>query len=135
MNENLSSLEIRLIEKALEAKKKAYAPYSNFHVGSALSTADGQIFVGCNVENSSYGLTVCAERNAIFHAVSQGHCTFDTIVVVTDGKDMGAPCGACLQVIQEFAPKAKIILAKSPTQYKVFHLSDFLPRPFSFDKR
>src|SRR3954469_9974234 len=104
----------QLIAKAREAMSHAYAPYSNFHVGAALVTADGKTFTGCNVENASYGLTVCAERNAIFAAVAvskvqpQGKIKLIAVAVATEPRVAGSPCGACRQVIWEFGTDAVV---------------------------
>ena len=91
-----------LINKAKEAKKYAYDPYSKFEVGAALETESGKIYTGCNVENSSFGLSMCAERVAIFKAVSDGETKFKRIAIVADTKDPVSPCGACRQVMSEF---------------------------------
>lgn len=99
----------KLIAQALQAQKLAYAPYSNYFVGAALLTASNEIIQGCNVENASYGLTNCAERSAIFSAVSQGKKEFIAMAVVT--RDGGSPCGACRQVINEFNPEMLVIMA------------------------
>jgi len=96
-----------LIEKAASAEKLAYQPYSHYSVGAALLTKSGKIFTGCNVENASYGLTICAERTAVFKAISEGEKDIEAIVVVT--KDGGMPCGACRQVLNEFNPKMIVI--------------------------
>jgi cytidine deaminase len=98
-----------LIDKAKEVQKKAYPPYSHYYVGAALLTKSGKVFSGCNVENASYGLTICAERTAVFKAVSEGDKEIEAIVVVT--KDGGMPCGACRQVLNEFNPKMIVIAA------------------------
>lgn len=98
-----------LIEKAREAQKMAYPPYSHYYVGAALLTKDGTIYTGCNVENASYGLTICAERTAVFKAISEGKREIEAIVIVT--KDGGMPCGACRQVLNEFNPKMIVIAA------------------------
>ena len=97
-----------LLQLAVEASRKAYAPYSKFHVGAALLAENGDIFTGCNVENASYGLTICAERVAIFKAVSEGVRSFTAIAISVPGG--GAPCGACRQVMNEFSPKLAIIM-------------------------
>ncbi|MCF8435495.1 MAG: cytidine deaminase [Ignavibacteriales bacterium] len=121
----------QLIREAEEAKKNSYSPYSNFRVGASLITKDGRIFRGTNVENASYGLAVCAERNAIFTAVGLGYRTFDAIAIGSDLNDYTAPCGACRQVINEFADSnTKIILYKSEADYKIYNISELLP--FSF---
>src|SRR5690554_2545442 len=101
-----------LIKKALEAKKKAHVPYSNFRVGAALITDDGKVFTGCNIEISSYSPTICAERTAIFKAISEGHKKIKAIAVVGDS-DFTCPCGVCRQVIREFGKDATIIVANS----------------------
>ena len=88
--------------------KHAYAPYSNFHVGAAIQLSDGRVFTGCNVENASYGLTICAERNAIFQAVAGGSQQITAVVIYTPTANPTAPCGACRQVINEFGPNAEI---------------------------
>ncbi len=118
-----------LIKKALKAKEMAYVPYSNFHVGAAVETDDGSIFTGCNIENASYSPTICAERIAIFKAVSEGKTRIKKIIVVGDS-DMTFPCGVCRQVIREFARDAEVIVANSTDEYKVYSLEDLLPHSF-----
>ena len=115
-----------LIAVAWEARERAYAPYSNFKVGAALLSADGQVFQGCNVENISYGLTICAERVAIGAAVAQGVTRFDKVAVVADTKEPVSPCGACRQVLAEFGVKT-IILANKQGSVE-FTLEELLPR-------
>lgn len=125
----------KLIETALQARELAYAPYSGFRVGAALETAEGEIFTGCNIENGAYTPTNCAERTAIFKAVSEGKRDFVRIAIV-GGKEgemvAPAPCGVCLQVMMEFCdPKTfKIVMAKSVSDYKVYTLSELLPKGF-----
>jgi cytidine deaminase len=99
----------QLIETAREAKSRAYAPYSNFAVGATLETVDGKVFTGCNVENISFGLTICAERSAVSAAVSAGSRDFKKIVIISDSKRPISPCGACRQVLAEFSPNLEII--------------------------
>ncbi len=118
-----------LIKKALEAQKMAYVPYSNFHVGAALITEDDEIFTGCNIEISSYSPTLCAERTAIFKAVSEGHKKVKAIAIVGD-TDFTYPCGVCRQVIREFGKDATIIIAKSEDEYREYKLEDLLPHSF-----
>jgi cytidine deaminase len=122
-----------LIKEALEARKMAYTPYSNFNVGAAVITEDGKIFNGCNIENASYGATNCAERTAIFKAVSEGSKTITAIAIVGDFNTFTYPCGICRQVFVEFAKdeNMKVILAKSEDEYIVEELKDILPGAFS----
>jgi len=115
-----------LIAVAWEARERAYAPYSNFKVGAALLSADGQVFQGCNVENISYGLTICAERVAIGAAVAQGVTKFDRVAVVADTKEPVSPCGACRQVLAEFGVKTIILANKQGSV--AFSLEELLPR-------
>jgi len=119
----------QLIKKALEAKERAYVPYSNFRVGAALLTEDGEIFTGCNIEISSYSPTLCAERTAIFKAVSEGHKKIKAIAVVGDS-NFTYPCGVCRQVIREFGKDATIIVANSEDDYRTYKLEDLLPHSF-----
>ena len=118
-----------LIRKALEAQKKAYVPYSKFHVGAAIVTENDEVFTGCNIENASYTPTICAERTAIFKAVSEGHRKIKTIAVVGDG-DFTYPCGVCRQVIREFGKDARVIIANSEDEYKEYKLKELLPHSF-----
>lgn len=121
-----------LVSKALEGRKTAYVPYSNFKVGAAVLTEDGSIYEGCNIENASYGATNCAERTAIFKAVSEGHKNIKAIAVVGIENDYTYPCGICRQVIAEFATEdIKIIIAKSEDEYKVYTLEEILPGAFT----
>lgn len=126
------SIVKNLIIKAQEASLNSYSPYSNYKVGAALLAESGEIFTGTNIENASYGATICAERTAILKAVSEGFKEFKALAIFT--KDVGFPCGNCLQVISEFSPSIKIIIAKSVDEYKIYKLSDFLPKPFVLKK-
>jgi cytidine deaminase len=119
-----------LIIVAREAKQKAYAPYSKFKVGAALLSKSGTIYTGCNVENASYGLTCCAERNAVFEAVGRGERSFRAIAIVSDSPEPTAPCGACRQVLNEFAPEMKVIMAGTKGQVKMQKLKELLPDSF-----
>ncbi len=118
-----------LISKALEAKKLAYVPYSKFQVGAALITEDDKVYTGCNIEISSYSPTICAERTAIFKAVSEGHRKIKAIAIVGDSNHT-FPCGVCRQVIREFGKDAKIIIANSEDDYEEYSLDQLLPHSF-----
>ncbi|MBM4466202.1 MAG: cytidine deaminase [Chloroflexi bacterium] len=118
-----------LIAKAMEARKKAYAPYSHFAVGAALLARSGRIYTGCNVENASYGLSVCAERVAVFKAVSEGERNFEAMAVVTENGV--TPCGACRQVLMEFGDDIQVIVADEADVYRVFTLRELLPEAFT----
>jgi cytidine deaminase len=119
----------QLVTKAIAAAGRAYAPYSKFHVGAVLVGTDGQLFSGCNVENLSFGLTICAERNAVFAAVAAGCREFAKIVIVADTEEPASPCGACRQVLAEFNPDLAIVLANFRGKSLNFRLSELLPRP------
>ncbi len=120
-----------LIDIARHAREQAHAPYSNFKVGAALECTDGRVFAGCNVENSSYGLSMCAERVAIFKAISEGYRDFQRIAVIADTHAPVRPCGACRQVISDLFPKqAEVILANLHGALEVTTISDLLPAPF-----
>ncbi|HZX21753.1 MAG TPA: cytidine deaminase [Clostridia bacterium] len=121
----------KLIKKAIEAKQNAYAPYSGFPVGAALLTKEGKVYTGCNIECASYGATNCAERTAIFKAVSEGERNIEAIAVISNTDDYTYPCGICRQVIMEFGDKIKIIAARSEQDYKVHVIDDLLPDSFS----
>ena len=123
----------RLVETADLAKINAYAPYSQYPVGAALLTEDYTFFAGCNVENSSYGLTICAERNAIFKAVSAGQRKFKAIAIVSKD-DFLPPCGACRQVLSEFSPEIEIILSAPKGGIKVISLKKLFPMPVDLKK-
>lgn len=115
-----------LIELAWSTRDRAYAPYSNFHVGAAIGASNGEVFVGCNVENLSFGLTICAERAALFSAIAAGIRSFTKIVVVADTNEPISPCGACRQVLAEFNIR-EIILCNRHTQME-FTIEQLLPR-------
>ncbi len=120
---------MNLYKLACKVRENAYAPYSKFHVGAVLKTKSGKIFTASNVENASFGLTVCAERIAIFKAVNEGEREFEIIAVCADKEVF--PCGACLQVMREFSPQINILL-KIDNKLKVFKLKELLP--YGFDK-
>ncbi|BFJ00383.1 cytidine deaminase [Priestia sp. Y58] len=122
----------QLIDEAIAASKQAHVPYSQFHVGAALLTTDGKIYRGCNIENASYGLTNCAERTAIFKAVSEGDKQFSAIAVVGDTDGPISPCGACRQVLAEFCDDhTQIILANLKGDFVITHINEILPGYFS----
>lgn len=117
-----------LIEQASAAREGAYVPYSHFAVGAALLTRSGQVYTGCNIENASYGLTVCAERVAVWKAVSEGETEYEAIAVVTD--NTSSPCGACRQVMAEFAPHMPVIMADLDGTRKLMTMDELLPAAF-----
>jgi cytidine deaminase len=119
-----------LIEAANRARSQAVAPFSNFQVGAVVRTADGKVYTGCNVESASYGLTVCAERVAIWKALSEGERQFTDLAVVADTETLTPPCGTCRQIIWEFARGAKIVFANLEGKSEEFHIADLLPRAF-----
>ena len=126
MSEDIESL----IETAKRAREQAVAPFSNFQVGAAVKTADGKVYTGCNVESASYGLTVCAERVAIWKALSEGERQFTDLAVVADTETLTPPCGTCRQIIWEFARGARIVFANLEGKSEEFHIADLLPRAF-----
>ncbi|WP_409228581.1 cytidine deaminase [Gudongella sp. SC589] len=118
-----------LIRRALKAKKNAYVPYSGFHVGAAILTEDNEVYDGCNIEIASYSPTICAERTAIFKAVSEGHLKVKAIAIVGDANHT-YPCGVCRQVIREFGKDATVIIANSEEDYREYDLDELLPHSF-----
>ena len=118
-----------LIDAAREARTKAYSPYSGFAVGVALQTTSGDIHTGCNIENLSFGLTLCAERSAIASAISSGDRDFTAIAIVADSKEPAVPCGACRQILSEFNPNFKIVCATLGGKVEEFDLATIFPRP------
>src|SRR3989338_4205747 len=121
---------MNLIDHALKARKNAYAPYSNYRVGAALLLENNQIITGVNIENASFGGTVCAERSAVFTAVSQGFRKFKSLAVVTESSPPASPCGLCRQVLAEFEPDLKIILGNTKGEITETNLSTLLPMQF-----
>jgi cytidine deaminase len=119
-----------LIEAATQARMQSVAPFSNFLVGAAVKTAGGKVYTGCNIESASYGLTVCAERVAIWKALSEGERQFTQLAVVADTETLTPPCGTCRQIIWEFARGATIVFANLNGQREPFHIADLLPRAF-----
>jgi cytidine deaminase len=122
--------ERKLVEAATGARENAYAPYSNFKVGAAVETSDGDIYIGCNVESASYGLTVCAERVAIWKGISRGEKRFVRIAVVVDTEELTPPCGVCRQIIWEFCGNVPVILANLHGKTETVMMTDLLPRAF-----
>lgn len=122
--------EQELIAAATEVREKAYAPYSNFKVGAAVETEGGEIYTGCNVESASYGLTVCAERVAIWKGISQGVTKFGRIAVVVDTEELTPPCGVCRQIIWEFCGDVPVILSNLHGKSETIPMSELLPRAF-----
>lgn len=122
--------QLALIEGARQNSRNAYSPYSRFPVGAAVLVGDGRVFAGCNVENASYGLTICAERNAIFQAVAAGCRQILAVAVFTPTPNPTAPCGACRQVINEFGPHAQILCACDGPDIISASLADLLPAAF-----
>jgi cytidine deaminase len=122
--------EATLVAAARAARRFAVAPYSNFAVGAALETADGVVVTGCNVENATYGLTVCAERIALFKALSEGHRRFTRVVVVAATDNPTPPCGACRQLLWEFCGDVEVVLANDTAVTARHRLATLLPHPF-----
>ena len=123
-----------LVAAAKQAQKNAYAPYSNFKVGAAVLTPGGDVYRGCNVENASYGLTICAERNAVFQAVASGEKEITALAIVTDAEEPSPPCGACRQVLVEFASDIPIILKSLNGKRVIKSLDDLLPHRFHLEE-
>jgi len=124
-----STTDEALLRAAAGARASAYAPYSDFRVGAAVLTSDGRLFAGCNVENASYGLTVCAERSAVFAAVAGGAREVSTVAIVVEAALPVPPCGACLQVLAEFGDDLRVV-SKAGGRVEVWTLGDLLPRRF-----
>jgi len=121
-----------LLDKAQEARDRAYSPYSHYSVGAALLTADGQVYQGCNIENAGFTPTVCAERTAFFKAVYDGHRAFRAVAVIATGEEMGFPCGVCRQVMAEFCDKDFLIITanRDRTKVDVSPFETLLPHSF-----
>jgi cytidine deaminase len=119
-----------LIQAALEARKNAHAPFSGFRVGAAVEAADGRIFTGCNIENATYSLTLCAERVALAKALSEGLREFRRIAVAADTKKLTPPCGSCRQLLWEFCASAEVILVNLEGATETLPVRELLPRPF-----
>jgi cytidine deaminase len=119
-----------LIEAAKASREKAFAPYSNFKVGAAVETKSGKFFTGCNIENASYGLTICAERVAIFKAISEGETEFTSLAVVADTENLTPPCGACRQIIWEFCGDVPVMFSNLEGKTETLQMNELLPRAF-----
>lgn len=119
-----------LVARAKAAKRFSHSPYSRFRVGAAVLTTGGKVYTGCNIENSSYGLTICAERTALFKAVSEGETSFIAIAIASDETRFTPPCGACRQVMMDLAGDMDIVLSTQKGGLKVLRLVDLLPLPF-----
>lgn len=122
--------EEELIKAATDARENAFAPYSNFKVGAAVETENGDIYTGCNVESASYGLTVCGERVAIWKGISRGVTKFGRIAVVVDTEELTPPCGVCRQIIWEFCGDVPVILSNLEGKTETIQMSELLPRAF-----
>lgn len=125
-----------ILDRAFEVMEKAYAPYSNYHVGACVKTKDGKFHVGANIENASYGLTNCAERSALFHVYSLGYRKEDieSMALVTRGNTLGTPCGACRQVMVELLKKdTPVVIANTSSQAMITNINELLPFSFSSD--
>jgi cytidine deaminase len=119
-----------LLAAALEARKNAHAPYSKFLVGAAVEAEDGRVFTGCNVENATYGLTMCAERVAVFKGISEGARRFRRVAVAADTDTLTPPCGSCRQILWEFCGDAEVVLVNLRGKTEGFRMRELFPRPF-----
>lgn len=122
----------QLIKEATKVRLRAYAPYSGFKVGAALETERGKIYTGCNIENTSFGISICAERVALFKAISEGERKFKRIVIVTGSKELSFPCGTCRQALHEFSSDIEVVLVNLKRKMKIIPLSKLFPNPFWF---
>ena len=120
----------KLLESALKARQNAHAPFSHFAVGAAVEDEAGRIFTGCNIENATYGLTICAERVAVFKAISEGSRKFRRVAVAADTEMLTPPCGACRQILWEFCGNIRLALVNLHGQTETMQLKDLFPRPF-----
>jgi cytidine deaminase len=121
----------KLVKYALKARKNSYSPYSGFRVGAALLTRSGAIVTGCNIENSSYGLTICAERTALFKALSDGYSAFTAIAIASDEDGFTPPCGACRQVLIELAGDVDVVMARPDGTFRIEPLDRLIPNAFT----
>lgn len=121
----------KLVKQAQAARKRSHSPYSRFRVGAALLTKKGKVYTGCNIEVSSFGLTICAERTAIFKAISEGEKRFAAIAIATDEDSFTAPCGACRQVLMDLAGNIDFVMSKKNGEVQVMKMIDLIPFPFA----
>jgi cytidine deaminase len=119
-----------LVEAAISARERAHAPFSRFRVGAAVEDESGRVFTGCNIENATYGLTICAERVAVFKAISEGSAIIKRVIVVADTETLAPPCGACRQILWEFCMEAELVLANLRNRRERLQIADIYPRPF-----
>ena len=119
-----------LVEAARKARERAHAPYSGFKVGAAVEDTAGKVYAGCNIENATYGLTLCAERLAVYKAISEGAGKIVRVAVVADTERLTPPCGACRQILWEFCSEAELLLANLKDARESMNISDIFPRPF-----
>ncbi len=126
----MENIEKELVEAAIEVRERAFAPYSKFKVGAAVRTKGGKIYTGCNIENATFSLTICAERTAIFKAISEGEREFTEIAVVADTDELTPPCGPCRQIIWEFCHDIPVIFANLKGKSEIVQMSELLPRAF-----
>ena len=124
----------QLIKLAVKAKENSYSPYSNFAVGAVVLAGSGKVYMGANIENASFPAGCCAERSAIYSAISNGENVLDKLVIVASGNDIVYPCGICRQVILEHMKNGKIICAKNEIEYEEFSIDDLLPKSFNLKK-
>jgi cytidine deaminase len=124
------TMRLGLIDAARQARSRAYAPYSKFQVGAAVLTSVGEIFSGCNIENASFGATICAEQVAIFQAVAAGHRRFTAMAVIADTLEPVSPCGICRQVLAEFSPDCQVLMANLEGRWQLALLQELLPLSF-----
>ena len=129
-NARTGVIDDSLIQSAMAVRERAHAPFSGFKVGAAIADDAGRIFTGCNIENASYGLSMCAERVAIFKAISEGAGKLVRVAVVADTDSLTPPCGACRQLLWEFCPSAELVLANLRGQSEMLFVGDIFPRPF-----
>jgi len=131
MDHDMNRIQREVLEAARNAHKKAHAPFSRFKVGAAVLASSGRIYSGCNVENSSYGLTICAERVAMFKAISEGERSFSLIAIYTDTNSFTPPCGACRQVVNDLAGDIPVIIMNKSLRTRSYPLKELLPHGFT----